>query len=110
MIRIARSSASTSHTSRRASTAACGLAFVIALGVAPAFATGTPRPAVIDGAAASVQTKSAEEPTVTTGSVDVDPSFAQRMTECMAVWEARTHMTKSQWRRSCKTTLKSLAD
>jgi len=32
------------------------------------------------------------------------------MAECMAIWEPRTHMTKSQWQRSCKTTLQSLAD
>jgi hypothetical protein len=29
----------------------------------------------------------------------------QRMKECMAMWEPRTHMTKQQWRRTCKTLL-----
>jgi hypothetical protein len=24
----------------------------------------------------------------------------------MAIWEPRTHMTKNEWRRTCKTTLK----
>jgi ABC-type glycerol-3-phosphate transport system substrate-binding protein len=46
--------------------------------------------------------------TLTTGSVDVDPPFAQRMKECMAIWDKGTHMTKDQWRRSCQTTLRSL--
>jgi hypothetical protein len=29
----------------------------------------------------------------------------QRMKECMSIWEPRTHMTKQQWRRTCKTLL-----
>ena len=28
------------------------------------------------------------------------------MADCMAIWEPRTHMTKNEWRRTCKTTLK----
>lgn len=47
-------------------------------------------------------------PTVTTGSIDVDPPFEQRMKDCMAIWDKGTHMTKDQWRRSCQTTLRSL--
>lgn len=47
-------------------------------------------------------------PAVTTGSIDVDPPFEQRMKDCMAIWDKGTHMTKDQWRRSCKTTLQSL--
>ena len=43
---------------------------------------------------------------VTTGSINLDPTPAQRMADCMAIWEPRTHMTKSEWRRTCKTTLK----
>jgi Spy/CpxP family protein refolding chaperone len=49
-------------------------------------------------------------PTVTTGSIDNDPPFAQRMNDCMAIWDKGTHMTQAQWRRSCRTTLQSLAD
>ncbi len=45
-------------------------------------------------------------PAVTTGSINLDPTPEQRMADCMAVWEPRTHMTKSEWRRTCKTTLK----
>ena len=58
--------------------------------------------------AATQPTKSA--PAVTTGSIDVEPSFAQRVEECMAIWDRKTHMTKAQWKRSCRTTLQSLAD
>lgn len=47
-------------------------------------------------------------PAVTTGSIDVDPPFEQRMKDCMAIWDKGTHMTKDQWRRSCQTTLRSL--
>ncbi len=28
------------------------------------------------------------------------------MTDCMAIWDKGTHMTKQQWRRTCKTTLR----
>jgi hypothetical protein len=45
-------------------------------------------------------------PTVTTGSINLDPTPEQRMADCMAIWEPRTHMTKNEWRRTCKTTLK----
>lgn len=27
------------------------------------------------------------------------------MTECMAIWEPATHMTKEEWRRTCRRTL-----
>ncbi|MBC7830746.1 MAG: hypothetical protein H7Y62_01860 [Hyphomicrobium sp.] len=43
---------------------------------------------------------------VTTGSVYRDPTPEQRMADCMAIWEPRTHMTKREWRRTCQTTLK----
>lgn len=45
---------------------------------------------------------------VTTGSIIQEPSFAQRMSECMEIWDRGTHMTKKQWRRSCQATLRSL--
>jgi hypothetical protein len=47
--------------------------------------------------------------TVTTGSVNVERSMDQRMKDCMDVWEPRTHMTKQQWRRTCKMSLKELS-
>jgi len=52
--------------------------------------------------------KPATTPTLTTGSINVDPPFAQRMKDCMAIWDKGTHMNKEQWRRSCQTTLRSL--
>jgi hypothetical protein len=27
------------------------------------------------------------------------------MDECMAIWEPATHMTKAEWRRTCRRTL-----
>lgn len=47
-----------------------------------------------------------DPPAVTTGSINLDPTPEQRMADCMAVWEPRTHMTRNEWRRTCKTTLK----
>jgi len=35
-------------------------------------------------------------------------SMAKKMADCMAIWEPRTHMTKSEWRYTCKTTLDEL--
>jgi hypothetical protein len=66
--------------------------------------------ALAESATTVVQVDPPGSPAVTTGSVNVEPTFDQRMQECMAIWEPRTHMTKQQWRRSCKTTLQSLTD
>ena len=69
------------------------------------------------GATASADTTSAADagkttatPAVTTGSIDLEPTFEKRVEDCMAIWDRKTHMTKSQWKRSCRTTLQSLAD
>jgi hypothetical protein len=48
--------------------------------------------------------------TTTTGSINLDPSPEQRMKDCMAIWDRGTHMTKQQWRRTCKTTLGEFMD
>jgi hypothetical protein len=61
--------------------------------------------AFADPAAPVDATKITETPAVTTGSINLDPTPAQRMADCMAIWEPRTHMTKKEWRRTCKTTL-----
>ena len=54
--------------------------------------------------------KATETPdNVTTGSVYVEPTVEQRMADCMAIWEPATHMTKQQWRRTCKMSLKELS-
>jgi cell division protein FtsB len=42
-------------------------------------------------------------PTVSRSSTGA--SRGTRMEECMAVWEPATHMTKTEWRRTCKDTL-----
>jgi hypothetical protein len=62
--------------------------------------------AVADPAAPTDANLPPNQPAVTTGSINLDPTPAQRMADCMAIWEPRTHMTKSEWRRTCKTTLK----
>lgn len=61
-----------------------------------------------DPSAPAAATPAVTAPAVTTGSIDVDPPFEQRMKDCMAIWDKGTHMTKDQWRRSCQTTLRSL--
>jgi len=63
-----------------------------------------------DTTLSAATSKPDQSPTVTTGSIDVEPSFEKRIEECMAIWDHKTHMTKAQWKRSCRTTLQSLAD
>jgi len=105
MIQIARS-----FTPR--SCAAGAVALAIGLGMAAPFAPAAMArsTAAKVTAPATKNTKATDVPALTTGSVRGEPSFSQRMEECMAIWEPRTHMTKSQWKRSCKTTLQSLTD
>lgn len=45
---------------------------------------------------------------VTTGSINLEQTPQQRMADCMAIWEKRTHMTKQEWRRTCKSSLQDL--
>jgi len=59
-------------------------------------------------APAASAVKPSESTTLTTGSLRAEPTDEQRMNDCMAIWDKGTHMTKAQWRRSCKTTLQSL--
>jgi hypothetical protein len=65
-----------------------------------AFAIADPAPQ------ADATQQPANVPAVTTGSINLDPTFEQRMTDCMAIWDKGTHMTKQQWRRTCQTTLR----
>ena len=64
------------------------------------------------GTSATANNPAATTPsaTTTTGSINLDPSPEQRMKDCMAIWDPGTHMTKQQWRRTCKTTLGEFMD
>ncbi|MDH4980982.1 hypothetical protein [Hyphomicrobium sp. D-2] len=63
-----------------------------------------------DGKASAVAAADAtgESTSVTTGSINQEPTYAQRMAECVQIWDRGTHMTRKQWRRSCQETLRSL--
>ena len=61
-------------------------------------------------ATANNPAETAPSATTTTGSINLDPSPEQRMKDCMAIWDRGTHMTKQQWRRTCKTTLGEFMD
>jgi hypothetical protein len=39
-------------------------------------------------------------PSETTGSVKEEEQ--KRLDDCMAAWDRKTHMSKQQWRRTCK--------
>ena len=64
------------------------------------------------GASATANNATGTTPSAatTTGSINLDPSPEQRMKDCMAIWDRGTHMTKQQWRRTCKTTLGEFMD
>jgi predicted lipoprotein with Yx(FWY)xxD motif len=90
---------------RFATTLTIVLAGAIAMSAA-AFAE-PPAPAGASKAAGATVT---DAPAVTTGTINLDPTFEQRMSDCMAIWEPRTHMSKQQWRRTCKTTLREFGN
>ena len=50
--------------------------------------------------------KRRDAPGPPTGSVQPGKTDAERMRECMATWDPGTHMTKQQWRRTCRTLLR----
>lgn len=55
---------------------------------------------------ASPHTRQADR--ITTGSIDKKVLTAEetkRVGDCMAIWDAGTHMTKRQWRRTCRSLL-----
>jgi hypothetical protein len=62
-------------------------------------------PTTPDTAQAEPAKPSSQVDSVSTGSINLEPKFEQRMADCMAIWDKGTHMTKDQWRRTCKTTL-----
>jgi hypothetical protein len=87
---------------------ALSIAGVMLLMAAPAFAAPKTTTAAAATAGAATADAGKSDPTVNpvaTGSINVEPSFEQRMSDCMAIWDKGTHMTKDQWRRTCKTTL-----
>lgn len=79
-----------------AAVAACLLAAPVLADPAPAQATAT----------AEATQPAADAPGMTTGSVNVEDKAKKQLADCMAIWEPRTHMSKSEWRRTCKTSLK----
>jgi hypothetical protein len=65
--------------------------------------------AIADPAPGTTDKAAGAPDSITTGSVYVEPTVEQRMADCMAIWEPATHMTKQQWRRTCKMSLKELS-
>jgi hypothetical protein len=59
-------------------------------------------------ASSAAGTSEADKPGMTTGSVNVEDKAKKQLADCMAIWEPRTHMTKEQWRRTCKRSLGEL--
>ena len=82
--------------------------FAVAIAAAPlpGYATSATQPAQEAQAAPVERAADATSDPVTTGSVIPEPPTRQkRIDDCMAIWEPATHMTKSQWMRTCKSQL-----
>ena len=79
----------------------------ISLSIAAGLLLGTA--AIADPAPATTDKAPGAPDSITTGSVYVEPTADQRMADCMAIWDKGTHMTKQQWRRTCKMSLKELS-
>jgi hypothetical protein len=82
------------------------VAIILALLASPSSAG----PAAPAGSTAATGTSAAADlpPPATTSSIAGSDSKAKQLADCMAVWEPRTHMTKAQWKRTCKTELEPL--
>ena len=61
--------------------------------------------AIADPAPGTTDKAAGAPDSITTGSVYVEPTVEQRLEDCMAAWDRKTHMTKQQWRRTCKNLL-----
>jgi hypothetical protein len=86
------------------SIAVLGAALVASLLATPALAD--PAPGETAPAATSADaTAPPADPALTSPSIDVAPTPEQRMADCMATWDKGTHMTKQQWRHTCKNSL-----
>jgi hypothetical protein len=77
------------------------------LATIPLLACGVLYSAASAGAAPAADNgKRRDAPGLSTGSVQPGKTDDERMRECMAIWDPGTHMTKQQWRRSCRTLLR----
>ncbi len=59
------------------------------------------------GASATTSEPAADTDSLTTGTIGLSPAQKRqrRFDDCMSIWEPATHMTKRQWRRTCKNQL-----
>jgi hypothetical protein len=92
-------------TVKAVSLSIAGVALLLA---APALAAPKTTTAAAATAGAATTVTGKPDPTVApaaTGSINLEPTFDQRMADCMAIWDKGTHMNKDEWRRTCKTTL-----
>ncbi len=83
------------------------LCAAVAAGLLAAPVLADPAQAPASSVAGSAKPEAGNEG-MTTGSVGVQDSTEKRIADCMAIWEPRTHMTKQQWRRTCKRSLEEL--
>jgi hypothetical protein len=59
------------------------------------------------GAGTTTANEATDLDSLTTGSISQSPAEKRerRFEDCMNIWEPATHMTKRQWRRTCKSQL-----
>jgi hypothetical protein len=59
-----------------------------------------------NAAAAAAATQGTDKPAPDTAEPKADKQ--KRLDDCVAIWDKGTHMTKEQWRRTCKNSLEDL--
>ena len=87
---------------RRFNVSTIVLAAVLATALGPVEAAARTR----DAAAAAAATQGTDKPAP--DSAEAKAYKQKRFEDCVAIWDKGTHMTKEQWRRTCKNSLEDL--
>ena len=87
---------------RRFNVSMMALAAVLAAAFSPPEAAARTR----DAAAAAAAMQGTDKPAP--DSAEAKAYKQKRFEDCVAIWDKGTHMTKEQWRRTCKNSLEDL--
>ncbi len=79
---------------------------VLAAALAATFSSNDAIARMRDAAAAAAATQGTDKPAPDTA--EATAYKQKRFDDCIAIWDKGTHMTKEQWRRTCKNSLEDL--
>jgi hypothetical protein len=78
-------------------------ALIAALAASPVAAATSA--AKTDGKAQTAETEPMTTGSVSSSALGPQESRKKKLEDCMAIWDRGTHMTKTEWRRTCNTQL-----